>query len=83
MYKYCPLPIGVLSFADFLGSSLCIWVTLVAMARPPQKLKAVLQVAGPLGLVFGILYKKTSAFLFIVPAALGLLMIFVSWVSVA
>ena len=79
-FKYCALRLSILSFADFLGSALSIWITLVAMARPPTKLKAVLQIAGPLGLLFGVLYKKTSAFLFIAPAGLGLLMIFISWV---
>ena len=82
-FKYCPLRINILSIADFLGSALCIWVTLVAMSRPPKKLKAVLQMAGPLGLLFGVLYKKTSAFLFIAPAGLGLLMIFISWVKLS
>ncbi|XP_053394085.1 post-GPI attachment to proteins factor 6-like [Mercenaria mercenaria] len=78
-YKYCILHISILSTCDFLGSATSIWMTLVAMSRPPLQWKALIQIAGPLGLLIGVLYKKTSAFLFLVPAGLGLLLIMISW----
>lgn len=80
-YKHCALSISILGTCDFLGSATSIWITLVAMARPPLQFKPAIQIAGPLGLLIGVLYKKTSAFLFLVPAGLGLLLILISWVS--
>ncbi|KAL3868998.1 hypothetical protein ACJMK2_041736 [Sinanodonta woodiana] len=79
VYKWCPLHYSVLSFCDFLGSSASIWVTIVAMMKPPDKVKVTLQVAGPMSLAVGVLYDKTSYLLFAVPCGIGLIGIFISW----
>ena len=80
-YKFCVMRLSILSVADFVGSVTSIWVTLVAMVKPPHQVKSVLQVAGVLAFIIGVLYRKTSAWLFIVPAAVGLLLIVAAWVS--
>ncbi|XP_052776198.1 transmembrane protein 8B-like [Mya arenaria] len=79
-FSMCPLPINVVSVCDFLSSATSIWITLVAMARPPLQWKSLIQMAGPLALLVGVLYRKTSAFLFLVPAGVGLIMLLISWV---
>ncbi|WAR24388.1 PGAP6-like protein [Mya arenaria] len=78
-FSMCPLPINVVSVCDFLSSATSIWITLVAMARPPLQWKSLIQMAGPLALLVGVLYRKTSAFLFLVPAGVGLIMLLISW----
>ncbi|XP_052234021.1 post-GPI attachment to proteins factor 6-like isoform X2 [Dreissena polymorpha] len=79
-FTYCAMPINIVSHADFLASATSIWITLVAMARPPLQWKGFLQMCGPLGLLIGVMYRRTSAFLFLVPAGVGLTLILVSWI---
>ncbi|XP_052832353.1 post-GPI attachment to proteins factor 6 isoform X1 [Octopus bimaculoides] len=79
LYQYCMMKYDVLSFSDFLGSYMAVWVTLMAMARLPDKLRTIFDVMGALFLALAVDYDKHSLLLNVVPLVLGIGMVFLSW----
>lgn len=72
---------NVLSYCDFYGSILSFWVTLLAMARLPSKMRSFLHMVGALGLALGVEYDRHGLWVFVAPAACGLVVMAISWVS--
>ncbi|GAB1609929.1 hypothetical protein Ahia01_001278800, partial [Argonauta hians] len=79
LYKYCLLKYDVLSFSDFLGSYLAVWVTLMVMARLPDAVRTILDLTGALFVALAVTYDKHSLFLNIFPLSLGLVVVLITW----
>ncbi|KAL8625630.1 hypothetical protein ACOMHN_043905 [Nucella lapillus] len=80
-YIYCLTKYSVLSKGDFLGSTVSLWVTLVAMAQIPINFTSAIQMAGPLALIIGVLLDQFSVWIIAVPTGVGLALVTVCWVS--
>jgi Na+/H+ antiporter NhaC len=70
----------VLSFSDFLGSICSFWVTMLAMADIPPRLRSFAQTLGPLGVAVGVEYKRHGVWVFAIPAGFAAIVMFASWV---
>ncbi|XP_064605252.1 transmembrane protein 8B-like isoform X2 [Liolophura sinensis] len=80
VYTFCMMDYNVLSYCDFYGSILSFWVTLLAMARLPSKMRSFLHMAGALGLALGVEYDRHGLWVFVAPAACGIVVMAISWV---
>lgn len=80
-YLYCMTQYSVLANCDFLGSTISLWVTLVAMAELPVNFNAAVQIGAPLALVVGVLLDRHSLWVIVVPGGVGLLLVAGSWVT--
>ncbi|KAK7495857.1 hypothetical protein BaRGS_00012847 [Batillaria attramentaria] len=78
-YEFCMTEYSVLAICDFWGSSLSLWVTLIAMAQFPLNVNSAVQMAGPLALIVGVLLDRHSLWVIAVPAGAGLLVTLTSW----
>ncbi|XP_060587840.1 post-GPI attachment to proteins factor 6-like [Ruditapes philippinarum] len=76
---YCLLDYDLLSFADFLGSIYSFWVTMLAMAVIPTKVRTFAQALGALGVAVGVEYKRHGIFAFALPAGIAAIVMFGSW----
>ncbi len=56
------------------------WVTLIAMARLGDNLRAVAYMVASLGLVMGVVWDRFSLYTFLVPAGIGLIIMAGFWV---
>lgn len=79
LYQYCMMRYEVLSFSDFLGSYMAVWVTLMVMTRLPDRLRTIFVVMGALFLALAVDYDKHGLLLNIIPLVLGATMVFLSW----
>lgn len=82
LYQYCMMRYEVLSFSDFLGSYMAVWVTLMVMTRLPDRLRTIFVVMGALFLALAVDYDKHGLLLNIIPLVLGAMMVFLSWVCI-
>ena len=73
----------VMAHCDFYGAIMSFWVTLIAMARLPDPVRAFLYMVGALGLAVGVEYDRHSLWTFLVPAALAFLITAGCWVSIS
>jgi hypothetical protein len=76
---YCVLSREVLSFCDFYGAVMAIWVTILSMAWLPGFVEAGLVVVMSLVVVIGVIKERTSILLYIFPIVIGLLILICSW----
>ena len=79
---YCAMPYDVLSHCDFYGSIMAFWVTLLSMARLPERVRSFLFVLCGLMLAMGVTWNKHSLWTFLVPCVVAGLIVIVCWVSV-
>lgn len=75
------MPYNVLGHCDFFGAIMSFWVTLVAMARMPERLRAVAFMLAALGLAMGVTWDRHSLWTFLVPCGVALGGMLLSWVS--
>lgn len=81
LYSVCVMDYSVLQYCDFFGSVLAVWVTSMAMAEIPLKLRGFLHLAGFLGVLIGTQVTLTSLWTFVVPLLIAALILATSWVS--
>ena len=74
------MPYNVLSHCDFFGAILSVWLTLLAMARLQEKARTFLMVLGCLGLAVGVTWDRYSLWTFMVPSAVALGIMTITWV---
>ena len=74
------MPYNVLAHCDFFGAILSFWVTLVAMARLPERMRSFLLVLAALALAMGVQWDRHSLWTFLVPVATGLGVMLTTWV---
>lgn len=80
LIQYCMLKYGTLSFTDYLGSISAFWVTLLAIADIPTKVRAFLFTLGALGMAVGVENDQQGILKFAVPASVAGLIMVASWV---
>lgn len=78
-YTFCLTQYSVLAVCDFLASYCSLWVTLVAVAQIPIDFNAAVHMAGVLALVVGVLLDRHSLWVMVIPAAVGFLLVVLSW----
>ncbi|ELU03317.1 hypothetical protein CAPTEDRAFT_228167 [Capitella teleta] len=78
-FLYCIMPYNVLGHCDFFGAIMSFWVTLVAMARMPERLRAVAFMLAALGLAMGVTWDRHSLWTFLVPCGVALGGMLLSW----
>nr|CAB3267120.1 transmembrane protein 8B-like [Phallusia mammillata] len=76
---YCIMKYETLQFSDFLSSVSAIWFTLVAVAKPPQRIESWLHVAGCLGFAVGVSYDRFSVWTVVIPGVIGVVMVIAAW----
>lgn len=77
--SYCIVRLGVLQFSDFFCGLLSIWYTLIAMAYLNDPWPSIWHILGSVLLAFGTMYNKTSLWVFVLPAVIGVVIICLSW----
>jgi hypothetical protein len=79
VYSYCLMRLNVLQFCDFYSAILSLWVTLIAMSDIRNVLKSIAHMAGAIGIALGTEYNRTSLWVLVVPALVGLALMTQSW----
>ncbi|XP_069128098.1 post-GPI attachment to proteins factor 6-like isoform X2 [Argopecten irradians] len=79
-HYYCMMKYDVLSYCDFLGSIMSFWVTILAMARLSSSVRSFFHMLGALCLALGVEYDRHGLWVFVVPAAAGIIIMSISWV---
>lgn len=79
IYSYCLMRLNVLQFCDFYSAILSLWVTLIAMSDLRSVLKSIAHVAGAIGIALGTEYNRTSLWVLVVPAMVGVAVMTQSW----
>lgn len=79
IYSYCLMRLNVLQFCDFYSAILSLWVTLIAMSDIRNALKSIVHMAGAIGIALGTEYNRTSLWVLVVPALIGLALMTQSW----
>ncbi|XP_021343555.1 transmembrane protein 8A-like isoform X2 [Mizuhopecten yessoensis] len=79
-HYYCMMKYDVLSYCDFLGSIMSFWVTILAMARLSSPVRSFFHMLGALCLALGVEYDRHGLWVFVVPAAFGIIIMSISWV---
>ena len=74
------MPYDALSFADFFASLLSFWVTLLAMARIPTRVRSFFHMLGALLISLGEVYKRHGLLEQLLPIAGGVAIVGVTWV---
>jgi hypothetical protein len=80
IYSYCLMRLNVLQFCDFYSAILSLWVTVIAMADISSVLKSIAHMAGAIGIALGTEYNRTSLWVLVVPALVGLALMTQSWI---
>jgi len=80
-HHYRTMKYDVLSFCDFLGSIMSFWVTILAMARLSRPVRSFFHMSGALCLALGVEYDRHGLWVFVIPAATGVAIMAISWVS--
>jgi hypothetical protein len=80
IYSYCLMRLNVLQFCDFYTAILSLWVTLIAMSDIRSALKSVAHMSGAVGIALGTEYNRTSLWVLVVPALVGVAVMTQSWV---
>ncbi|XP_069682298.1 transmembrane protein 8B isoform X2 [Periplaneta americana] len=80
MYSFCLMRLNVLQFCDFYSAILSLWVTLIAMSDVRNALKSIAHMAGAVGIALGTEYNRTSLWVLVVPALVGVAVMTQSWV---
>jgi hypothetical protein len=80
IYSYCLMRLNVLQFCDFYSAILSLWVTLIAMSDLRNALKSIAHMAGAIGIALGTEYNRTSLWVLVVPAMIGVAVMTQSWV---
>jgi hypothetical protein len=80
IYSYCLMRLNVLQFCDFYSAILSLWVTLIAMSDVSSALKSFAHMAGAVGIALGTEFNRTSLWVLVVPALVGLAVMTQSWV---
>ncbi|TPP63382.1 Transmembrane protein 8A, partial [Fasciola gigantica] len=75
----CPLPLDVLSFCDFFGGVLSVWVTVVAATACPLRYAQLAYVMFVLSLTVAVQVARYSTGLFLIPCLIGLIVLICSW----
>ncbi|VDP83796.1 unnamed protein product [Echinostoma caproni] len=75
----CPLPLEVLSFCDFFGGVLSVWVTIVAATACPLRYAQLAYVMFVLSLTVAVQVARYSTGLFLIPCVIGIIMLIGSW----
>ena len=81
VFSFCLMKYSVLQFCDYYSTAMSLWVTVLAMGGLPDQAKSLLHMAGAVGLALAIEYNRTGVFTFMVPAAMGLVILLASWIS--
>ncbi|KAF7256379.1 hypothetical protein EG68_06941 [Paragonimus skrjabini miyazakii] len=76
----CLLPLDVLSFCDFFGGVLSVWVTVVAALACPLPYAQLAYVLFVLTLTVAVQVARYSTALFLVPCLCGLILLAYSWI---
>uniref|UniRef100_T1IR86 EGF-like domain-containing protein n=1 Tax=Strigamia maritima TaxID=126957 RepID=T1IR86_STRMM len=79
-YTFCLMRLSVMQFCDFYSAILSFWITVIAMADLPSSLTSLAHMAGSLGIAVGVEYDRTGLWVFVVPAATGVIIMIASWV---
>jgi hypothetical protein len=79
IYSYCLMRINVLQFCDFYSAILSLWVALIAMSDIRSGLKSIAHMAGAIGIALGTEYNRTSLWVLVVPALVGVAVMTQSW----
>ena len=58
IYTYCLMPFDVLSYCDFFGAIMSVWVTIVAMSRLSETKNGVMYMLASLGLSIGVTWNR-------------------------
>nr|CAI5849456.1 unnamed protein product [Callosobruchus analis] len=77
--SFCLTKANALQFGDFFCALLAIWVTLLAMADLPQMWTSIAQMAGAISLAFCTSIDRMALWLFVVPVAIGIIIVSASW----
>ncbi|KDR20728.1 hypothetical protein L798_04684, partial [Zootermopsis nevadensis] len=80
IYSYCLMRLNVLQFCDFYSAILSLWVTLIAMSDIRGALKSIAHMSGAVGIALGTEYNRTSLWVLVVPALVGIAVMTQSWV---
>jgi len=80
-FRECVAPYSTLQLCDFLCSILSFWATLLAVAKLNRQLRAVLFVGGLLALLMPVHINHTGVATNVVPIAVGIAVVLISWVS--
>ena len=80
VFSFCLMKYSVLQFCDYYSTAMSLWVTVLAMGGLPDQAKSLLHMAGAVGLALAIEYNRTGILTFMVPAAMGLVILLFSWV---
>lgn len=80
IYSYCLMRLNVLQFCDFYSAILSLWVTLIAMSDVRTTLKSIAHMAGAVGIALGTEYNRTSLWVLVVPALVGIAIMTQSWI---
>lgn len=79
VYSYCLMRLNVLQFCDFYSAILSLWVTLIAMSDIRSGLKSIAHMSGAVGIALGTEYNRTSLWVLVVPALIGVAIMTQSW----
>ncbi|PSN52826.1 hypothetical protein C0J52_09684 [Blattella germanica] len=80
IYSFCLMRLNVLQFCDFYSAILSLWVTLIAMSDVRSTLKSIAHMAGAVGIALGTEYNRTSLWVLVVPALVGIAIMTQSWI---
>ncbi|KER25615.1 hypothetical protein T265_14181, partial [Opisthorchis viverrini] len=76
----CPLPLDILSFCDFFGGVLSVLVTMIAACACPLRYAQLAYVISMLFLSIAVQVARYSVGLFLIPSAVGLVILAFSWI---
>ena len=79
-YRLCIMPYHVLSYCDFFCSVMSFWVTLMAAAELPLKIKSVLHMIAVYAFSMGVAWQQFGYLPYAVPIATGVVLVVISWV---
>ncbi|TGZ67316.1 hypothetical protein CRM22_004863 [Opisthorchis felineus] len=76
----CPLPLDILSFCDFFGGVLSVLVTMIAACACPLRYAQLAYVISMLFLSIAVQVARYSVGLFLIPSAVGFVILAFSWI---
>ncbi|GAA56622.1 transmembrane protein 8A [Clonorchis sinensis] len=76
----CPLPLDILSFCDFFGGVLSVLVTMIAACACPLRYAQLAYVISMLFLSIAVQVARYSVGLFLIPSAVGFIILAFSWI---
>lgn len=80
-YRLCIMPYHVLQYTDFFCSIMSFWVTLMAMAELPFKVKALAHMLAVYAFSMGLTWKQFGILPYAIPISTGALIVVLAWVS--